>query len=60
MPIDPFAALNALLRAEAARADEPEIPRRPACDDTDSAAVPGTVPDHGASDGERNESRTPR
>ncbi|WP_327233575.1 hypothetical protein OG349_05935 [Streptomyces sp. NBC_01317] len=56
MPIDPFAALNALLRAEAARADEPEIRRRPPTGETDPAAAG----DHAAVDGQRNESGTPR
>ncbi|MFJ1597315.1 hypothetical protein [Streptomyces sp. NPDC088261] len=55
MPIDPFAALNALLRAEAARADEPTIRRRPPTAEPDA----GAAADH-ASDGQRTESGTPR
>ncbi|MGI5403878.1 hypothetical protein ACQEVG_31375 [Streptomyces sp. CA-135486] len=49
MPIDPFAALNAMLRAEAARSTEPDDPARGA--ETDADAVPPTAGDRrGAAD----------
>ncbi|MFK4221719.1 hypothetical protein [Streptomyces sp. NPDC019890] len=49
MPIDPFAALNAMLRAEAARSTEPEDPARSV--ETDPDAVPPAVGDRrGAAD----------
>ena len=44
MPIDPFAALNAMLRAEAARSTEPEDPARSV--ETDPDAVPPAAGDH--------------
>ncbi|CAL9493670.1 hypothetical protein SUDANB120_03305 [Streptomyces sp. enrichment culture] len=53
MPIDPFAALNALLRAEAARFSPRSGPapaaRRPAPDETDAAPSAQSVPDTAAS-----------
>lgn len=36
MPIDPFAVLNAMIRAEAARADTPSERRRPDKNDRDA------------------------
>ncbi|QIQ00882.1 hypothetical protein [Streptomyces liangshanensis] len=61
MPIDPFAALNALLRAEAARADAPEIRRRPAPATTQTqAATDSTAPaDQAAAETRHDESTTP-
>lgn len=48
MPIDPFAALNAMLRAEAARSTEPEDPARSA--ETDPEARPAAGDRRGAAD----------
>ncbi|MEV4193018.1 hypothetical protein [Streptomyces toxytricini] len=52
MPIDPFAALNALLRAEAARFSPPSGPapaaRRAAPDEPDAAPSAPSVPDTAA------------
>ncbi|WP_329196504.1 MULTISPECIES: hypothetical protein [unclassified Streptomyces] len=39
MPIDPFAALNAMLRAEVARSTPPPA-RRPESEDTDCSGNP--------------------
>ncbi|MGW4031464.1 hypothetical protein ACWEFL_19485 [Streptomyces sp. NPDC004838] len=43
MPIDPFAALNAMLRAEAARCGEPAEPPHPV--ETDGERKPGLAPE---------------
>jgi hypothetical protein len=49
MPIDPFAALNAMLRAEAARSTEPEDPARSAETDPDGV-TPAAGDRRGAAD----------
>ncbi|MEU7063946.1 hypothetical protein ACIGQE_13530 [Streptomyces sp. NPDC053429] len=40
MPIDPYAALNAMLRAEVARSTPPPPVRRPETEDTDRPGNP--------------------
>ncbi|MFD5033309.1 hypothetical protein ACFWM0_23295 [Streptomyces sp. NPDC058405] len=59
MPIDPFAALNAMLRAEVARADVSEARRR-ASRGSDRDAEPVAASDGAAADGERTESGSPQ
>jgi hypothetical protein len=60
MPIDPFAALNAMVRAEATgpaiRTDEPELHRQL----TDADADSGAAPDRGSPEGERTETGSRR
>ena len=60
MPIDPFAVLNAILRAEAARAEKARL-RRPAADEVVAAgARSGAAQDRTPAAGKPEESRTPR
>ncbi|MGW0553991.1 hypothetical protein ACWDZ6_07315 [Streptomyces sp. NPDC002926] len=51
MLIDPFAALNAMLRAEAARSGEPEEQGRPAKTEPDAPEAPSEARRASADDG---------
>jgi hypothetical protein len=62
MPIDPFAVLNAILRAEAARAEKARL-RRPAAADNNVVAAgarSGAARDRTPAASAPDESRTPR
>ncbi|MFJ7995862.1 hypothetical protein ACIQ7D_01580 [Streptomyces sp. NPDC096310] len=60
MPIDAFAALNALIRAEAARAETPKPRRRSPSPSTSDPAAPELVPaaERASADGEPGGSGT--
>ncbi|KIF77660.1 hypothetical protein QR77_35180 [Streptomyces sp. 150FB] len=63
MPIDPFAVLNAILRAEAARAEKARLRRPAASADNDVVAAgarSGAAQDRTPAASAPDESRTPR